>query len=134
MSLGTFSTSFSTSGARTVRGKMTMAVLVNMLSNQVSRPVLDQTELKGTYEIEFSYMADESDPTLALLRASVPQSGGATGSGGASGGGAAAPDLDAPIATIFQALQQSLGLKLEAKKSNIEVVVLDSANKVPTEN
>ena len=134
MRLGSFSTSFSTSGARTVRGKLTMAQLVNMLSNQLTRPVLDQTELKGTYEIEFSYMADESDPTLALLRASMPQSGGAAGSAGASGGGAAAADLDAPIATIFQALQQTLGLRLEAKKSNIEVVVVDSANKAPTEN
>ena len=132
--LGSLSISVSTSGARTLRGKMTMAQIVNMLSNQLSRPVLDNTALKGTYDIELSYLAAESDPTQANLRALGPPSGAAAGGIGGSGGGAPATDLDAPIATIFQALQESLGLRLDAKKSPIEVVIVDSANRLPTEN
>jgi uncharacterized protein (TIGR03435 family) len=31
-------------------------------------------------------------------------------------------------------VQETLGLKLEAKKSPVETIVVDSANKVPTEN
>jgi uncharacterized protein (TIGR03435 family) len=128
MPLGRLSINFSTSGARTYRGKMTMAQLVNMLSNQLSRPVLDQTGLRGTYEIELTYLADESDPIQMQMRSSMGASGGS--------GDAAHPATDAntPIATIFQALQQSLGLKLDAKKAPLEILVIESANKVPTEN
>src|ERR1039458_7196620 len=87
MPLGMLSISVSTSGARTYRGKMTMAQLVNTLSNPLSRPVLDQTGLKGTYEIELTYLADESDPMQMLMRSSMAASGGS--------GDAAHPAADA---------------------------------------
>ena len=127
--MGTFMISMSGNGARTFRGKMNMSQLVNMLSNQLSRPVLDMTELKGTYDIELSYLADESDPLMSQLRAMPPPPG-------TTGGDAPRPgaDADTPIATLFQALQQTLGLKLDAKKSPLEVLVIESANKIPTEN
>jgi uncharacterized protein (TIGR03435 family) len=127
--MGTFMISMSGNGARTFRRKMNMSQLVNMLSNQLSRPVLDMTELKGTYDIELSYLADESDPLMSQLRAMPPPPG-------ATGGDAPRPgaDADTPIATLFQALQQTLGLKLDAKKSPLEVLVIESANKIPTEN
>ena len=37
-------------------------------------------------------------------------------------------------ATIFAAVQEQLGLKMEAKKSPVEILVIDHAEKVPTEN
>ena len=131
MPLGALTIMFNSNGARTYRGKMNMEQLVNMLSNQLSRPVVDKTGLKGTYEIELTYLVDESDPTQMQIRSSMA----AAGVGGA-GGDAAHPAADAstPIATVFQALQQSLGLKLDAKKAPLEILVIDSANKAPTEN
>jgi uncharacterized protein (TIGR03435 family) len=36
--------------------------------------------------------------------------------------------------TIFEALQQQLGLKLESKKEMVDVLVVDHIEKAPTEN
>lgn len=44
------------------------------------------------------------------------------------------PKADDPGPSLFQALQDQLGLKLESKKGMIEILVLDHLNKVPTEN
>jgi uncharacterized protein (TIGR03435 family) len=44
------------------------------------------------------------------------------------------PDLaDAP-ADIFTALRNSLGLRLERRKEQVEVLVIDHIERVPTEN
>jgi uncharacterized protein (TIGR03435 family) len=50
-----------------------------------------------------------------------------------AGGPPAAGD-DAPLASIFDAVQQQLGLKLVAGKALFDVVVVDHAEKVPSEN
>ena len=86
------------------------------LSGILERPVLDMTGIQGlfTFTMEFS-LADATG-----LR------GGTTGDGGPAPDGAPAP-------TIFNALQQ-LGLKLEARKAPIEMLIVDHAEKVPTEN
>jgi uncharacterized protein (TIGR03435 family) len=104
---------------------MNMTQLTAMLTNETSRPVIDKTDLKGTYEIELSYLSDPTSASAFALRAGSP-----------AGPDPARPqtDTDTPIATIFQAVQQTLGLKLEARKLPIDVVLVDSANKVPTEN
>ena len=39
---------------------------------------------------------------------------------------------DAPA--IFQALQEQLGLKLEARKMPVDLVIVDSGQKIPVEN
>jgi len=136
MPAGAFSVRFSSDGARTVRGKMSIPQLVNMLTNQVGRPVLDKTDLKGTYDIELTYLADETDAMQSQMRAMVAAAAASGGGGGGVGGDAprAASDANTPIATLAQALQQSLGLKLEAKKAPLEILIIDSASKVPTEN
>jgi uncharacterized protein (TIGR03435 family) len=44
-----------------------------------------------------------------------------------------APD-DPPNTALFEALNRQLGLRLEGQRAPGEFVVVDSANKVPTEN
>ncbi|MGA3019155.1 MAG: TIGR03435 family protein [Bryobacteraceae bacterium] len=122
----------------TLRGSMEMSRLVNALSNFMDRPVLDSTGLKGTYDIELSYMPDESSNFKGPMGPmTMPPGGPGGGAGPAGGAGDArmgpAQDANAPVGNIFQALQ-SLGLKLESRKDPIESLVIDHANKVPTEN
>jgi uncharacterized protein (TIGR03435 family) len=80
-----------------------MERLVRDLDNQVGKPVVDATGLKGTYDLSLYWVPDSMRP-------------------------------DAGEPTIFGALQDQLGLKLESKKVMIPVVVVDHAEKVPTAN
>jgi uncharacterized protein (TIGR03435 family) len=119
-------------GSRLFRGNITIDQLILHLTNSLDRPVIDSTGLKGTYEIELSYLGDETDGMGRMMANMPPPPGG----GDAVGRGEPSRQQDAstPTATLPQALQQSLGLKLEPKKLPIDMIVVDSANKVPTEN
>jgi uncharacterized protein (TIGR03435 family) len=44
------------------------------------------------------------------------------------------PTPDSPGPSLFQALQEQLGLKLESKKEVVDIVVIDRIEKTPTEN
>lgn len=84
----------------------TMEHFVTMLEGYVRGPVVDATGLKGKYNFDLSWALDE-----------MPDK----------------PDSDAGQ-TIFSAIQSQLGLKLESKKSLVEVLVIDHTEKLPTEN
>jgi len=53
-------------------------------------------------------------------------------SGGRGGGGGEIPEGEA-LPTLFGAVTQ-LGLKLDARKDNVEIIVIDHVEKTPTEN
>jgi uncharacterized protein (TIGR03435 family) len=104
---------------------MTMAQIINVLSGQLARTVVDKTELKGYYDVRLQF-APESAP------------GGALGFGGPAGGPGGAPvpppGASDPLGpSIFTAVQEQLGLKLESTKGPVDVIVIDSVQK-PTEN
>ena len=81
-----------------------------LLTRRMDRPVLDQTGLKGTY----TYTVDLSGLGFAGRPAERQE-------------GDAGP-------SIFTTVQRDLGLKLEARKEPISMLVIDAINKVPTEN
>jgi hypothetical protein len=91
------------------------------LSGQVGRPVIDATGLTGWYGLTLSFAVDT-------------RMDGGLGSPSSSGI-EPTPLPAAPYGpTIFKAVQDQLGLKLEAKKGLIDVLVIDHMDKVPTEN
>ncbi len=103
----------------------TVAAFAQMLSNLVDRPVLDVTKIEGNYDIVLEVSMED----LAGLRRM-----GATAGPGPRGPEAGSPAPEsAPAPSIFTAIQQ-LGLKLESRKAPIEYLVVDQAEKVPTEN
>lgn len=117
--------------------RATMASFSDMLSNMLDRPVLDQTKIEGEYDIVME-VAMEDLVGMRRMAAGVghmPGPGGPGGPGGPAGGsaeGSPAPDA-APKASIFTAIQ-SLGLKLDSRKAPVDYLVIDQAEKVPTEN
>jgi hypothetical protein len=88
--------------------------LVEMLSNVLRAPVVDQTGLKGRYDLTVNIAKYAADMAAQ----------------GKSLDGAPAD----PLTLISMVLQEELGLKLESKKMPLELVIVDHAEKVPVEN
>ena len=113
---------------------MNMARLADLLSMPLGRPVVDKTGLTGAYDIALEF----SPEGLGMMRAGPgPMMMGPPPGGGPAGAG---PGTEAPRdandsgPTIFTALQEQLGLKLESRKGPVELLVVDSVEKMPTEN
>ena len=106
-----------------------VSALLATLSSQLGRPVVDATGLKAKYDITLDYAPDGLKGTAIMMPPPPPQHDGAPGGGGPM---ASAPDAGGP--TIFTALQEQLGLKLEQRKGPVDLLVIDRMEKVPTEN
>jgi uncharacterized protein (TIGR03435 family) len=109
---------------------MTMAQFAEKLKNiapgYIHSPVLDSTGLEGGYDF-----------TLSFSPAGATRVGGGGGRGGEGGppppGDAAASDPSGAI-TLFEAIEKQLGLKLEAQKRPVKVLVIDHAEQKPIDN
>jgi uncharacterized protein (TIGR03435 family) len=86
-----------------------------MLSRILGRTVIDKTGLTGKYNITMTWTPDESLAMQPPPDAPKP------------------PPSDGAGPTIFTALIEQLGLKLEGQKGPVEVFVIERAEK-PTEN
>jgi uncharacterized protein (TIGR03435 family) len=96
--------------------------LARNLSGYLKRPVDDATGLKGRYYFVLSW----STELEGVGRYSAPPS--------ADNAPPAPTAINSSGPTLFDALQSQLGLKLEPKKTPVEVLVIDHLEKVPTEN
>jgi uncharacterized protein (TIGR03435 family) len=81
-----------------------LADLARILGGQMGHPIVDKTGLTGLYDFTLEFAMGTLDVANAYAR------------------------------EIPDALEQQLGLKLEPAKISTEVLVVDSADKVPTEN
>jgi uncharacterized protein (TIGR03435 family) len=111
-----------------VGGHVTMTQLAANLSGQVGRPVVDMTELKGEYDYKMEFTTEG----LTMMKGMPMPPPGAGGPGGP--GGPAPSDGAETGPSLFTALQEQLGLRLEPRKGPVELIVVDSAEKTPTEN
>ena len=111
---------------RMVAKGTTIPKLVDALGMQVNRPIVDMTGLTGTYDITLEFAPDPAilQSKMAAMGVPPPPPGGEN------------PTLadNGPLATIFTALPEQLGLRLEARKGPVELLVIDSVEKTPTDN
>ena len=110
-------------GKATMYGKgLTLADLAIRLGQQLRRPVIDKTGLAGRYDFILEYALDLTGVVVP------PPPGGGRGPGLAGDG-----TID-PRPDLAAAVEKQLGLKLSRSKAQLDVIVVDQAEKVPTEN
>jgi uncharacterized protein (TIGR03435 family) len=106
---------------RTLSGEVTLKAtdaslsqLAGALSSTLGATVIDQTGIEGPFDVSLQYTPDQPLLTKSGLPITQP------------------PDA-LPGRSIFSALQEKLGLKLEARKVPIDTIVIDHANR-PSDN
>ena len=115
---------------RMVGTMQSMERLTDMLGNQLGVPVVDKTGLTGNYDFTLEFAPEPGQGPMRGLPPPPPPPGGEGGPKAAVPGGG---DLtDAP--NLMTAVQEQLGLKLEKKKGPLELLVIDHAEKTPSEN
>lgn len=102
-------------GNLNVRNATIMDFAGLMQSEVLDRPVIDQTGLAGRYDFKLNWTPDDSQ--FGGLGAKIPPP---------TNGADAPPNL-------YTAIQEQIGLKLEATKANADVLVIDHVEK-PSEN
>jgi uncharacterized protein (TIGR03435 family) len=95
---------------RIVGAEMPMQTLAVLLSRFERQTVIDMTGLKGFYEVKLQWTPD-FPPLVNGAPAEVP-----------------------PGPSLFTAVQEQLGLKLESRKGPVDVLVVDHADQIPAEN
>lgn len=94
-------------GSGTLTGNaVTLSLFTRMLSQRLGRTVLDQTNLPGRYDIQLRWNPDVGEsPT--------------------DPGGNRLPDSEPSGPSLFSAVQEQLGLKLESTRAPVEVLVIE---------
>ncbi|HLH30035.1 MAG TPA: TIGR03435 family protein [Terriglobia bacterium] len=104
--------------------KMDMQRFTDLLTRFMDRPVVDMTDLKGSYD--FMLELTPEDRTAMLVRSAL--------NAGLTLPPQALRILDFGSTASLSSSLSKLGLTLDAKRSPLEVLVIDSVVKTPTEN
>ena len=89
-----------------------MTMFVNLLAGPLNRPVINKTGLTGRYDIDLHY-APGSGQVPSVETVESAQS-------------------DSPTeASLFTAIQEQLGLKLEARKAPLDILVIKHIEQPP---
>jgi uncharacterized protein (TIGR03435 family) len=104
--------------------KMTAEALASMLTRFLDRPVVDTTALKGSYDLTLDLTPE--DYTALLIRSAV--------NAGVVLPPQALRALDALPGDPLSGPLQTFGLTLDARKAPLDVIVVDTMQKTPTEN
>ena len=90
-------------------GGWPLALFASSISNQVGRQVVERTGLTGNWDFELTFAPDAGR--------------------GLPPGGADAPPASAHGPSLFTAVEEQLGLKLQPTKGPVEVMVIDSVER-----
>ncbi|MDQ1471043.1 MAG: bla regulator protein blaR1 [Bryobacterales bacterium] len=88
-----------------------MRILTNILSNILKRPVVDRTGVEGTFDMKLQWKPDSF----------------VGGPGGPPQGEPPVSEVDG--ASIFTAVAEQLGLRLESKRRPVTVYVVEKAER-----
>jgi uncharacterized protein (TIGR03435 family) len=95
-------------GAQMKGGKISMPELARALSMLLGRSVIDRTGFTGLFDLQLDFLPDDTTPSMPPP---PPDSG----------------ISDITGASIAQALQQQLGLRLQSTRGPVQVIVVDQA-------
>jgi uncharacterized protein (TIGR03435 family) len=104
------------SGINLIAPYASIPAMVELMSRFTERPVVDMTGIEGQYDFNLTF-APETTANLPGGPAPLP-------------GAATAAD---PAPSVFDAVQR-YGLRLEARKAPLEILIVTHAEKMPTEN
>jgi uncharacterized protein (TIGR03435 family) len=99
--------------------KMTLKSLADFLNRYCERPVVDMTNLPGLYDAEFDVSGEEAASAARAHGAVIRRTG---------------EEASDPTGPSLTSSLQKVGLRLDGRKAPLEVIVVDSVEKVPTEN
>jgi uncharacterized protein (TIGR03435 family) len=97
---------------------MPMSELAEALGKVLGKPVVDATHLSGGFDIKLMWRPFD-DAELAGQRQYGKQYGF---------------DVDNLPSSVFAALREQLGLRLQSAKVPSNIIVVDNINRQPTEN
>ena len=95
-----------------------MAAIISFLSGRLGRAIQDKTGLTGKYNFSLNWSPGDNE-TNALAGAGLPGGLSIQPAAGAS----------EPGVSIFTALQEQMGLRLESSKVTIDAIVIDSVER-----
>jgi len=105
--------------------KITMPRVVDSLAMYLEKPLVDQTGLPADKAYDLTLAITSDDYRVMLIRSAIHA--------GIQMPPQALQIADGSIDSFYSALDTA-GLKLEAKRAPIDVIVVDSANKAPSDN
>jgi len=98
-------------GGSVIGNAVPLSLFASLLSQRLDRPVVDKTNLTGRFDIQLQWTPDVGENPLSPSGDPLP------------------PPTDISGPSIFGAIQEQLGLKLEAARGPVEVLILDQVEK-----
>jgi uncharacterized protein (TIGR03435 family) len=111
--------------------RITMKFLVQLISQFAGTPVIDKTELTGSYKLSLDFSMEE---LMAMARANGAMTGSSSGGPPPAPGSTPVVAAPEPSSTSIFAMVQQFGLKLAPQKVPEDFLIVDRIEKTPTEN
>jgi uncharacterized protein (TIGR03435 family) len=102
-----------------------MERIVDTLSRYMDKPVVDMTGATATANYDFTFEITADDYRTMLIRTAIKA--------GVSLPPEALRLADLPIDSLTTAME-AVGLRMDSRKAPVDVMVIDHADKTPTEN